>query len=249
MCMRIHRIPGIFAYSYLIETVETLFLVDGGMLGTGDRILRRIAKIGRRPEQLKFALVTHAHIDHFGGLAEVQKASGCEIVCHPSHVETLRAGGSLVSPGLNFFAKCYEVIAGFALPKMRLPRLTRVSGVEDGASMERFGLDGRILYTPGHSSGDLTVVLDDGSAFVGDLVQGPRLPGVTPPEFSIMAVDEPAMLASWRALIDSGARKLFPGHGAVVSLDRIMPVFRRAHADKDLRDLRASAAAAADALA
>ena len=242
--MRIHRIPGVFAYSYLIETVESLFLVDGGMVGTGDRVLRRIAKIGRLPGELRFALVTHAHIDHFGGLAEVQQASGCSIVCHPSHVDTLRAGGGLVSPGLNFFAKCYEVIAGFALPKMRLPRLERVSGVEDGSSMERFGLDGRILYTPGHSTGDLTVVLDDGSAFVGDLVQGPRLPGLTPPEFSIMAVDEPAMLASWRALIDSGAKRLFPGHGAVVALSRIMPVFRRAHAEKDLRDLRAAAAAA-----
>jgi glyoxylase-like metal-dependent hydrolase (beta-lactamase superfamily II) len=45
-----------------------------------------------------------------------------------------------------------------------------------------------------------------------------------------MAVDEPGMLTSWRALIESGATRLFPGHGGVVSIDRIMPVFHRANA-------------------
>jgi glyoxylase-like metal-dependent hydrolase (beta-lactamase superfamily II) len=229
--MRIHRIPGFFAHSYLIETPDALFLVDGGMLGTGGRILRRITSIGRLPEQLKFALVTHAHIDHFGGLAEVQKASGCAILCHPEHVDALRAGGGgLVSPGLTRQARIYERIAGFVLPKVRLPRLQRISAIADGAPARPFGLDGHFMHTPGHSTGCLTLVLDTGDAFVGDLVQGPRVGGVVPPEFSVMAVDQRGMLASWRALIESGATRLFPGHGGVVSVDRIMPVFHRANA-------------------
>jgi glyoxylase-like metal-dependent hydrolase (beta-lactamase superfamily II) len=242
--MRIHRIPGFFAHSYLIETPDALFLVDGGMLGTGRHILRRITSIGRRPEQLEFALVTHAHIDHFGGLAAVQKASGCAILCHPEHVDALRAGGGgLVSPGLTSRARLYERIAGFVLPKVRLPRLEQVSAIGDGASARPFGLAGRFLHTPGHSTGCLTLVLDAGDAFVGDLVQGSRAGGVVPPEFSIMAVDERGMLASWRALIESGATRLFPGHGGVVSIDRIMPVFHRANAARALLDRLTAAAA------
>lgn len=230
--MRIHRIPGLLASSYLIETAEALFLVDGGMVGTGQRVLRRIAQIGRKPEQLKFALVTHGHADHFGGLATVQDASDCAIICHPAHADTVRTGGSLVSPGLNAFAKIYKRIADIALPRIALPHLRRVFDAVDGASLHRFGLAGRILFTPGHSSGDLTLLLDDGSAFVGDLVQGPRIPRILPPEFSIMAVDAPAMFASWRLLLGSGARMLYPGHGSIVSIDEIVPVFRRAAARK-----------------
>jgi hydroxyacylglutathione hydrolase len=230
--MRIHRIPGLMAYSYLIETTEALFLVDGGMAGTGRKILAKIAEIGREPEHLLFALVTHAHVDHFGGLAEVQDATDCAIVCHPAHEETVRAGGCIVSPGLNTFGRIYERIARFALPKLSFPGLRRTWAVGDGETLHRFGLPGRILYTPGHSTGDLTLVLDDGSAFVGDLVQGRRLPRILPPEFSIMAVDEPEMFASWRLLLESGATVIYPGHGRIVTLDEIVPVFRRAVARK-----------------
>jgi len=228
------------AYSYLIETPAALFLVDGGMAGTGHRILQRIADIGRKPEELLFALLTHAHADHFGGLAEVQKASGCAIICHPAHAETVRDGAAIVSPGLNFFGKAYERVATVLLPKMKLPGLRRVFTAEDGSDLHRFGLPGRILHTPGHSAGDLTVLLDDGSAFVGDLVQGRRLPKITPPEFSIMAVDEPAMFASWRALLGSGAKVLYPGHGRIVTIDDIVPVFRRAVARKVRRHAAAN---------
>jgi hydroxyacylglutathione hydrolase len=226
--MRIHRISGLVAYSYLIETTEALFLVDGGMTGTGRKILKRIAEIGRTPEDLLFAVLTHAHLDHFGGLAEVQQATGCAIICHPSHANTARNGHGIASPGLNIFGKIYKRIADFALPKIKLPKLHRVFTAEDGMRLHGIGLAGRILHTPGHSAGDLTLVLDDGSAFVGDLVQGPRIPRVTPAEFSIMAVDAPAMLASWRALIDSGARMIYPGHGSIITLAGILPVFKRA---------------------
>jgi hydroxyacylglutathione hydrolase len=242
--MRIHRVAGVMAHSYLVETADTLFLVDGGMDGTGRRILKRIAKIGRRPDELRFAVVTHAHADHFGGLAEVQEASGCAIICHPSHAETLRTGGAIVSPGVTFFGRIYERIANVVAPLLGLRSLEGVEVVDDGADLHALGIPGRILYTPGHSAGDLTLVLDDGSAFVGDLVQGRRIPRILPPEFSIMAVDEPAMFASWQLLLDSGATRIYPGHGAVVTLDEIRPVFLRMEARNARRAQRPAAASA-----
>ncbi len=226
--MEIHRIAGLMAYSYLIETPAALFLVDAGMKGTGKNVLAKIAEIGRKPEQLAFALVTHGHADHFGGLDEVQEASDCEVLCHPAHEETVRTGHGIVSPGLNAFGKIYERIARLTLPKLTLPKLRHVTSVEDGTTLHHLGLPGAVLHTPGHSHGDLTLVLDDGSAFVGDLVQGRRIPKLTPPEFSIMAVDEDAMFSSWRVLLDSGARTLYPGHGNVVTDKEIRPVFDRA---------------------
>ena len=60
---------------------------------------------------------------------------------------------------------------------------------------------------------------------------------------SSMAVDEPAMVASWRALLESGAKVLYPGHGKIVTIDEIVPVFRRALARKARLARRRSATA------
>ena len=45
-----------------------------------------------------------------------------------------------------------------------------------------------------------------------------------------MAVDEPAMFASWRVLLGSGAKVLYPGHGKIMKIEEILPVFLRASA-------------------
>lgn len=225
--MEIHRINGVMAYAYLIETATGLFLIDAGIEGTGRKVLRLIAKLGRKPDELLATFITHAHADHFGGLGEVQEATGCEVFCHPAHRDTLRSGAGLVSPGLNFFGRSYEKVARVLLPKLTLPKIARVRSLADGEALHTLGLPGRVLHTPGHSRGDLTVVLDQGAAFVGDLVQGPRIPRLSPPEFSIMAVDEQGMLASWKKLLESGAKTLYPGHGSILPSEQIKPLWRR----------------------
>lgn len=225
--VRIHRINGLAAYCYLIETPDALFLVDAGMLGAGRGILRSIERLGRRPEELRVAFVTHAHPDHFGGLGVVQRASSCQVVCHPAHADTLRSGALAISPGRNLAGVAYNAFARLVMPAIALPRLDNVTPLDDGARLDVYGLAGRILHTPGHSTGDLTVLLDDGSAFVGDIVQGRRIPGLSPPEFSIMALDEAEILRSWQRLLESGAQTIYPAHGTPVGIDDVRAVFER----------------------
>ena len=69
--------------------------------------------------------------------------------------------------------------------------------------LDRIGISGEVLPTPGHSDDSVSLLLDDGSAFTGDL---------TPP---MLATEEKAetVLASWRLLRDHGASRVYPGHG------------------------------------
>jgi glyoxylase-like metal-dependent hydrolase (beta-lactamase superfamily II) len=62
---------------------------------------------------------------------------------------------------------------------------------------------GEIVPTPGHSEDSVTLVLDDGAAFTGDLTA----PILTP--------QDPADLSdqSWQRLRAAGARTSYPGHG------------------------------------
>jgi len=80
------------------------------------------------------------------------------------------------------------------------------------------GVPGKILHTPGHSPGSVSLVLDSGDAFVGDTaVNGFPLrygPGLPP-----FAEDLPELKKSWRKLLEHGAKTIHPAHGKAFSAD------------------------------
>ena len=225
--MRIHRVHGIAAYSFLLETDDALFVVDAGMTGQGRQMLRLISRLGRKPEELRLAVITHAHADHFGGLAEIQDVAEFDVAIHPEHAAVLDAGEVILSPPLNPISATYLAFARHYLPLTGMRGARNVTPLEDGARLDEWGLAGRILYTPGHSAGDISLLLDDGSAFVGDTVQGRRIPGIGQPEFPNMAVDMPAVVESWERLLGEGATTFYPAHGTVVTAEDLLPVLAR----------------------
>lgn len=72
-----------------------------------------------------------------------------------------------------------------------------------GYRLAGIGIPGEIVHTPGHSDHCVTLLLDDGSAFTGDL----------PPED--YSFDNPTALASWEMLRCRGAGMVYPAHGPV----------------------------------
>ena len=75
--------------------------------------------------------------------------------------------------------------------------------------LERIGIPGEIVHTPGHSDDSVSLLLDNGSVFTGDLSH-PYLIGL----------EDPAVVnASWQALKDRGAKRVYPGHGPIRGLD------------------------------
>ena len=82
---------------------------------------------------------------------------------------------------------------------------TVIAAAESRAVLRRIGIDGQILHTPGHSEDSVSLLLDDGSVFTGDLTH----PGM------IGAEDAGVVLASWRLLKDRGARQVHAGHGPI----------------------------------
>jgi ribonuclease/clavin/mitogillin len=76
---------------------------------------------------------------------------------------------------------------------------------ESRAFLERIGLSGVIVSTPGHSDDSVTLVLDEGGAFTGDL----------PPETAAVAEALDTVRQSWNMIRSLGARTIYPGHGPV----------------------------------
>src|SRR5262245_25767107 len=66
--------------AFLITTPDGHFLLDGGPPQSGPAIIAHIAALGFNVRDVKYLLNTHAHVDHAGGLARLQRASGAVMV-------------------------------------------------------------------------------------------------------------------------------------------------------------------------
>ena len=89
---------------------------------------------------------------------------------------------------------------------------------DDGLSLADYGITGRILYTPGHSMGSVSVLLETGDAFVGDLAMN-EFPLRLSPGLPIFAEDMQKVKESWKKLLDEGARIIYPAHGKPFSAE------------------------------
>jgi len=69
---------------------EDLTLVDTGMPGEEENVLRNIKRIGRKPEELNHILITHAHMDHMGSLAAIKKMSGAKVIAGREEIDYIQ---------------------------------------------------------------------------------------------------------------------------------------------------------------
>lgn len=64
---------------YLIDTGDGLILIDAAIPESSYLLVNSIYKLGYKPEDIKKILVSHAHFDHCGGVAEMKALTGAEV--------------------------------------------------------------------------------------------------------------------------------------------------------------------------
>ncbi len=125
------------------------WIIDAGF--EPDYLLRYISEKNLKPEMV---ILTHAHVDHIGGLAEVQQAyPDIPILIHGAEVDFL------TDPMLNL-----SMMAGFELIA---PQQTGTLTHGDTLTLE--GVDFEVRHTPGHSPGGICLYQQAHNlAIVGD---------------------------------------------------------------------------------
>jgi metallo-beta-lactamase class B len=71
--------PG-YVGVWLIPTSQGIIMIDSAQEPYVDYVMDNIKKVGFDLKDIKYILLSHGHLDHFGGAARIQEASGARVV-------------------------------------------------------------------------------------------------------------------------------------------------------------------------
>ncbi|MCD6486139.1 MAG: MBL fold metallo-hydrolase [Syntrophobacterales bacterium] len=219
--MDIQIIKGRVGNCYIIKHEGTI-LVDAGMPGEFNKFSKRLKAIGIDPKEIKAIVITHCHWDHIGCTKKIKDMTGAKVVVQEYEKDILVKGEMTMPPSVTRWGKILAaLLKGWSKKFSIEPSEVDIVIGEEDYSLEEFGIKGKIVFTPGHSPGSISVVLDSGEAFVGDMAMN-GLPLTIGPNLPIFAEDMPALKNSWRKLIDKGAKKIYPAHGRPFPIEKLM---------------------------
>jgi glyoxylase-like metal-dependent hydrolase (beta-lactamase superfamily II) len=221
MDVRIDRVKVGITTTYLLRGHGAV-LVDPGLSGRGKAVLRVLSRALGDSGTIDLMVATHGHYDHIGAAGCLREALDAPFAIHRNDARWAREGTVTLPPGVTPWARFLSRVAGPVV----LPLAQRFAAAvepdllidDSGLSLEEHGIPGRIVPTPGHTPGSVSVLLETGDAFVGDLaMNGPPL--CLRPSLGVFAENLDQMRASWQRLLDRGARTIHPAHGSAFPAD------------------------------
>jgi metallo-beta-lactamase class B len=129
--------------SILVASPQGHILIDGGLPESAPQIAAHIQALGFRVEDIKLILNSHAHYDHAGGIAELQRRSGAQVAASEPSARAISTGHATPDDPQATIALAY--------PPARAVRL-----IADGETVTVGPLALTAHLTPGHTPGGTT---------------------------------------------------------------------------------------------
>lgn len=207
-------VPGVVANPYILVDADGLTIIDAGFPRNGRKILAYVESLGKSARAVKRIIITHADLDHFGGLAALQKASGARTYASRVEADAIAQGKSsrqIQPAGFSLRRILFSLLAPF----VKATPFPIHEIVAEGQTLPV--LDGlQVLETPGHTPGHISLFAPSaGVLFCGDsmVADGTGLQGSRPG----LTWDESKARESERKQAGLGARIVCSGHGPVVT--------------------------------
>lgn len=173
---------------YLISFDDCHLLFDTGLPNSSRELARHLRQVGLKLRDINYVMVSHFHVDHAGSVQEIID-EGASFILPEIQQPQIYLMEKFIGSKWN-----YKTISGNKL--IILP---------DGSNNpinHSLQLPIKIFHTAAHSADSISVLLDNGDTFTGDLK----------PEFLLEPTDL-ADLQAWKLLRAQGAKHVFPGHG------------------------------------
>jgi len=130
---------------YLVESGNELVLIDSGAGKGTARILKNMENLGFYPGNVRHILITHGHIDHTGGLKELQAKTGAAVVAHELELDAIENGNPRLTAA-SWYGVKYQPV--------KVDHVIR----QDNESLTMGDTEFVFLHTPGHTPGSLSIL-------------------------------------------------------------------------------------------
>lgn len=175
--------------TYFVRGSGIGLLIDTGWAGTLGGFFKSIKQNEIKTSDIGYVMATHFHPDHIGIMGDLQELGITPLILdvQKDHIHGSDA----------IFAK-----NGEKFTPIREENASIISCAESREFLRKIGIDGEIVHTPGHSPDSVSLILDNGAAFVGDL----------PPYDVRDGYDEPTVKESWGLIMSYRPNIIYYGH-------------------------------------
>jgi glyoxylase-like metal-dependent hydrolase (beta-lactamase superfamily II) len=136
--------------TYIVGDEDTR---DAIIIDPGDEPERIMDAIREDALKVDAIICTHAHFDHIGAIGDVKKGTGTRVLIHGDDLDIFRR------------AREHAMFWGFEIDDLPEPD----GLLRDGDLIRVGGLEFRVIHTPGHSPGSISIY-GEGVVFTGDTI-------------------------------------------------------------------------------
>ena len=178
--------------TYFIRGAKGSILLDTDYAGTLQMFYKEIKKNGISLKDITYILATHYHPDHMGLVGELVNM-GVKFLVMDTQVPNLHFSDDIFSRDKTLRMS----------PSVPEDKAEVIACKDSRAFLAALGIDGEIVSTPSHSGDSITLVLDSGDCFVGDL---------EPMEFMDGYEENKALQSDWKKVMSFSPRVIHYGH-------------------------------------
>ena len=166
-------------------------LIDTDYAGTLPGFFRAIKTADISIKDISHVIATHYHPDHMGIIGDLQNL-GVKLVIADVQKESVHFSDAIFSRESHL-----------KYTPANAQKAVVISCAESREFLQSIGINGEIIHTPSHSKDSISIILDEGDCFVGDL---------EPIEYLKIYEENPGLRNDWDLLMSYEPKHVYYAH-------------------------------------
>ena len=197
---------------YLIESNNSTILVDSGPKRFSKKAFSLLNSNLKDNKQLNYLLLTHTHYDHSQNAKSICGIYHPKLIVHKSESKFLKTGFTRIPNGTLWLTKIISNLGNKFAPQIAEYDAVNPDIIVDSEYLIETNSGLKIIETPGHTDGSVSLIIDNEIAIVGDTLFAIFKSTIYPP----FANNESELIKTWEKLLQTPCRIFLPAHGKAI---------------------------------